>query len=115
MQQEVPTNDNKEGKNLRRRSKNPVMKYLYLNKGILAGALGIFLVFGFLTEFKFWGRANVINILRITSLDSIAAFGVTLIIITGGIDLSVGALMACASTYCALLISNGCIQQVHFW
>ena len=82
--------------------KNPVMKYLYLNKGILAGALGIFLVFGFLTEFKFWGRANVINILRITSLDSIAAFGVTLIIITGGIDLSVGALMACASTYCAL-------------
>ena len=87
--------------------KNPVMKYLYLNKGILAGALGIFLVFGFLTEFKFWGRANVINILRITSLDSIAAFGVTLIIITGGIDLSVGALMACASTYCALLISNG--------
>lgn len=83
------------------------MKYLYLNKGILAGALGIFLVFGFLTEFKFWGRANVINILRITSLDSIAAFGVTLIIITGGIDLSVGALMACASTYCALLISNG--------
>ena len=107
MQQEVPTNDNKEGKNLRRRSKNPVMKYLYLNKGILAGALGIFLVFGFLTEFKFWGRANVINILRITSLDSIAAFGVTLIIITGGIDLSVGALMACASTYCALLISNG--------
>ena len=30
-----------------------------------------------------------------------------LIIITGGIDLSVGALMACASTYCALLISNG--------
>ena len=87
--------------------KNPVMKYLYLNKGILAGALGIFLVFGFLTEFKFWGRANVINILRITSLDSIAAFGVTLIIITGGIDLSVGALIACASTYCALLISNG--------
>ena len=87
--------------------KNPVMKYLYLNKGILAGALGIFLVFGFLTEFKFWGRANVINILRITSLDSNAAFGVTLIIITGGIDHSVGALMACASTYCALLISNG--------
>lgn len=38
--------------------KNPVMKYLYLNKGILAGALGIFLVFGFLTEFKFWGKSK---------------------------------------------------------
>ena len=86
---------------------NPIMKYLYLNKGILAGALGIFLVFGILTEFKFWGKANLINILRLTSLDSIAAFGVTLVIITGGIDLSVGALMACASTYCALLIANG--------
>lgn len=86
---------------------NPIMKYLYLNKGILAGALGIFLVFGVLTEFKFWGKANLINILRLTSLDSIAAFGVTLVIITGGIDLSVGALMACASTYCALLIANG--------
>lgn len=85
---------------------NPILKYFYLNKGILAGAVAIFLVFGVLTEFKFWGRANVINILRITSLDSIAAFGVTLIIITGGIDLSVGALMACASTYCALLISS---------
>lgn len=43
---------------------NPIMKYLYLNKGILAGALGIFLVFGILTEFKFWGKANLINILR---------------------------------------------------
>ena len=78
-----------------------------VTRSAINGALGIFLVFGVLTEFKFWGRANLINILRLTSLDSIAAFGVTLVIITGGIDLSVGALMACASTYCALLIANG--------
>ena len=87
--------------------KNPIVVFLKLNKGILLGVIVLLAVFGGLTKFAFLGRTNLINIFRIASLNSIAAFGVTMIIITGGIDLSVGSLMAVASTYCALLIVNG--------
>ncbi len=52
----------------------------------------LLLVFG-LTSSKFFTPANIYNMLRECSLVGILAIGVTLIIITGGNDLSVGALM----------------------
>lgn len=86
---------------------NPALKFIYQNKGILAGLVLELLIFGVLTQFRFLASTNMINILRLACLDSIVAFGATMIIITGGIDLSVGALMAVASTYCAGFILNG--------
>ena len=52
----------------------------------------LLLVFG-LTSDKFFTAANIHNMLRECSLVGILAIGVTLIIITGGNDLSCGALM----------------------
>ena len=88
-------------------SSNPLIRFFSSNKGILIGVVVLLLAFGALTGFEFLGINNLINILRIASLDSIVAFGATLIIIVGGIDLSVGSIMAVASTYCAGMILNG--------
>ncbi len=46
---------------------------------------------------QFLRLANIINILRQTSVNGIIAVGMTFVIITGGIDLSVGSLLALAS------------------
>ena len=88
-------------------SSNAVTRYLKKNLGILLALVALMIVFGILTKFKFLASANVINIIRVASLDGIVAFGATLIIIEGGIDLSVGSIMAVSSTYCAYMILNG--------
>ena len=52
----------------------------------------LLLIFGFTSE-KFFTASNIYNMLRECSLVGILAIGVTLVIITGGNDLSCGALM----------------------
>ncbi|HHW23749.1 MAG TPA: ABC transporter permease [Clostridiaceae bacterium] len=49
----------------------------------------------------FIGGANIRNILRIASINGLLAIGMSFVIITGGIDLSVGAIMGCAGMYSA--------------
>ncbi len=50
---------------------------------------------------------NVRNVLRQTSINAIIASGMTFIIITGGIDLSVGSTFAFASVVLAKLVGSG--------
>ena len=50
---------------------------------------------------------NLLNIFTQISINGLIAYGMCLAITTGGIDLSVGAVEAVASTYCAGLILNG--------
>jgi ribose transport system permease protein len=52
----------------------------------------------------FLTTANLINVLRQVSINAVIACGMTLIIITGGIDLSVGSLVAMASCLAMLTI-----------
>ncbi len=67
---------------------------------ILAFASLIVLVIGFsLASPNFFQVSNIMAILQATSVNGVLAIGVTLIIITGGIDLSVGTLM----TFCAVM------------
>ncbi len=61
--------------------------------GSLLGLIGICLVLGFLSD-RFLTLPNLINITRQVSINAIIASGMTLVIITGGIDLSVGSLVA---------------------
>jgi ribose transport system permease protein len=75
---------------------------------VLVGLLVLFEVLTFvLMNRHFLDIDNLITLLRAISLSTIIAFGMTLCIITGGIDLSVGALMAVASTYSAGLVDKG--------
>jgi ribose transport system permease protein len=66
----------------------------------LAFASLIVLVIGFsLASPNFFQVSNIMAILQATSVNGVLAVGVTLIIITGGIDLSIGTLM----TFCAVM------------
>ncbi|SPJ22644.1 ABC transporter permease [Palleronia abyssalis] len=67
---------------------------------LLAFASLIALVIGFsLASPNFFQVSNIMAILQATSVNGVLAIGATLIIITGGIDLSIGTLM----TFCAVM------------
>ncbi|MDX5593458.1 ribose ABC transporter permease [Pseudovibrio sp. SPO723] len=53
---------------------------------------------------NFLGVDNMLNILRQTSINAVIAMGMTFVIITAGIDLSVGSILAFAGAICASLI-----------
>ena len=50
---------------------------------------------------------NMMNILQNISLQGITAIGMTMVIITGGIDISVGGVMALCAWICAALMKSG--------
>ncbi|PMC58981.1 ABC transporter permease subunit [Dolosicoccus paucivorans] len=51
--------------------------------------------------------ANILNLLRQVSVNALIAFGMTFVIITGGIDLSVGSILALASALAAGMMAMG--------
>ena len=68
--------------------------------GSLVALLVLVVVFTILNP-RFIGLANVRNTLRIASINGLLAIGMTFVVLTGGIDLSVGAMMGCAGMYSA--------------
>jgi ribose/xylose/arabinose/galactoside ABC-type transport system permease subunit len=72
--------------------------------GSLLGLIGICLVLGVLSD-RFLTLSNLTNVARQVSINAILASGMTLVIITGGIDLSVGSLVAL--TGCSALLAMG--------
>jgi len=54
----------------------------------------------------FWNGKNLLNVLRQVSETGILATGMTLVIISGGIDLSVGSLLALSGTVFAMLFAR---------
>lgn len=70
----------------------------FLNKyGIFIAFLILFACMGALRPTTFLTVSNQLNILRQISINGIIAIGMTFVIITGGIDLSVGSMLALAS------------------
>jgi len=57
-----------------------------------------------LTDGRFAGVENVVNVLRQVSFEALIAFGMTLVIVTGGIDLSVGSLVALTGVVAAIVM-----------
>lgn len=73
----------------------------------LLGFIVICLFFSIATS-EFLTFTNISNILRQVSINGILAVGMTFVILTGGIDLSVGSVMAFTGTIMAgLMINNG--------
>lgn len=56
---------------------------------------------------RFLTVGNILNVLRQTSINSVIAAGMTFIILTGGIDLSVGSTLALTGAIMASLLSAG--------
>ncbi len=80
----------------RLKSTNPVVKYLKDNIGIIIAlvAMCIFLVAFPTTRSTFMTGKNIFNILRQNASNLFLATGMTMVIILGGIDLSVGTVIA---------------------
>lgn len=56
---------------------------------------------------RFLSIFNILNVLRQTSINAIIAAGMTFVILTGGIDLSVGSVLAFCGAVSAAMISRG--------
>jgi len=55
---------------------------------------------------RFLTTGNIINVLRQTSINAVIATGMTFVILTGGIDLSVGSILAYAGVIMAALLAT---------
>ncbi len=72
--------------------------------GILLVLIGMIVIFSLLNN-RFLTPVNLTNIMLNFSWTAIAAFGATMVIITAGIDLSAGSVMALAGLAAAMLLS----------
>lgn len=70
-------------------------------------ALIVLVIFVTFLNPSFISATNLLNLLRQVSTNALIAFGMTFVIITGGIDLSVGSTLALSSALTAGMIVSG--------
>lgn len=87
-------------------SQNPFISMLRGNIGIICVLFIISVVLSFMTK-NFLTYDNIMSVLRQISNNVYIALGMTLVIILGGIDLSVGSIVALTGTLTVGLIVNG--------
>jgi len=80
-----------------------MIKKIVQKYGIYLGFFFIFVLFSFSSPYFLKGR-NISNILVQSSILAIIAAGETIVILTGGIDLSVGSIVALTSLFSAYVI-----------
>lgn len=69
--------------------------------GVIVGLAAI-LIFFTVMKAKFMTVDNIVNMLRQTSINGLLAIGMTFVVLTGGIDLSVGSIVGAAGMFSAL-------------
>jgi len=72
----------------------------------LVGIIGVSIALSIITD-SFLSVYNIINVFRQTSIMAIIGFGMTMVIISGGIDLSVGSVLALSAGISASILSGG--------
>ncbi|MGX4599592.1 ribose ABC transporter permease [Faecalimicrobium sp. JNUCC 81] len=82
------------------------MKEILVKYKSLIGLVLLIAVVSILSP-SFLSSKNIFNILRQTSVNAIIAAGMTFVILTGGIDLSVGSILAISGAVCASLLASG--------
>ncbi|MGL4402713.1 MAG: ribose ABC transporter permease [Fusobacteriaceae bacterium] len=82
-----------------------MLKKIWNNKPLVG--LIIFSIVVSIFNPRFLSVNNLLNVLRQTSINSVIAIGMTLVILTGGIDLSVGSVLAISGAVCATMVSSG--------
>ncbi len=76
------------------------------NYGIIIAFVLICIILSVMSP-VFFTTTNLINVIRQTSIYGIMAVGMTFIILTGGIDLSIGSILAIAGAVCAGMLKAG--------
>ncbi|MFB1049879.1 ribose ABC transporter permease [Paraliobacillus sp. JSM ZJ581] len=84
------------------------MSYIKKNISILGPLIGliVFSIFLGIVNESFLTLNNILNLLRQISVNALIAFGMTFVILTAGIDLSVGSILALGSALTAGLLSS---------
>ena len=82
------------------------VKNLVREMGPLIGLIVLFIVIAALND-SFIDPSNLKNLARQISINALIAFGMTFVILTGGIDLSVGSILALSSALMASMIAKG--------
>lgn len=70
-------------------------------------ALIVLVILVSILNFKFLDPLNLLNLLRQVSINALIAFGMQFVILTGGIDLSVGSILALSGAFTAQLVVMG--------
>lgn len=98
MQNVLKQNENKKG--------GINLKELLIEYKSLVGLLVLILVVSILSP-SFLTANNILNVLRQTSINGVIAAGMTFVILTGGIDLSVGSILGFSGAIAASLVVSG--------
>ena len=88
-----------------RKWRSQMFRSLFQQYGIAIAFIVLCLFLTFSNKY-FLTSGNIINVLRQTSINGILAMGMTLVILTGGIELSVGAVLACAGIVAGSLVTG---------
>ncbi|MFP3324004.1 ribose ABC transporter permease [Planococcus sp. SIMBA_160] len=75
----------------------------------IAPFIGLILIIIIITAINpsFLSMSNILNVLRQVSINALIAFGMTFVILTGGIDLSVGSILALTGAVTAGMMASG--------
>jgi ribose transport system permease protein len=79
---------------------------LYRKYGTVIALFVLVLIISIM-NFKFLSMYNILNVFRQVSINGLIAFGMTFVILTGGIDLSVGAILALSGMVLGIMIASG--------
>jgi inositol transport system permease protein len=85
--------------------RNERIKEYIARYGVAFGILALIIVFS-LASSSFLDTANMLNILKQSSINTFIAVGIMFVIVAGGIDLSVGSNVAVTSIVLALMLSK---------
>ena len=91
---------------VKQQPKNIDLKEFLIKYKSLVGLLVLITIVTILSP-SFLSTKSIFNILRQTSVNGIIATGMTFVILTGGIDLSVGSILAISGAVCASLLASG--------
>lgn len=83
------------------------LRRLFDEGGVFVALLLVLLLFGLLIGPRFYAAGNLELMARHAAVVCVAAFGMTMVIAAGGIDLSVGSLVALSTVVTALLLGQG--------
>ena len=81
-------------------------KFLKRNSMILTALLLLVLVLAIFTD-TFLTTNNILSVMRQISVDAVLAFGMAMVLIIGGIDLSGGSVLALRGCICGTPVQSG--------
>jgi ribose transport system permease protein len=82
------------------------VRSIFATVGILPLLMLVVIIIFASQESRFYGTANVLNVMRQSTFLIIVTLGQALVLISGGFDLSVGAVIAVTSVVCARYMAN---------